>query len=338
MLTNLRIQPAGVGIGRSPPVYLQPGDTISVSVTGLGTLTNRIASPSKPNPTLHRLLQETSLTFTNTAKTTNPSTLITLNNKPLYYRALGPYSAPPVVFAHGLGATTEFFTPLISALNLNTTHTCHLFDLEGHGLSPTHPLSTLSIPSFAADLTAVFSHAGISSNATLIAHSMGCLIALAFVAANPDKVSRLILLGPPPAPLTPDARKATYAHATTVRRLGMVGVVEETATGGTSVRTRSENSLAVAAGRMMLLGQDPEGYAKGCMALLGVEAVEGSGRITARTLIVTGSEDRVSTVEVCRGYAEKIEGARVEVLEEVGHWHVLEDLQGVSEKVAIFLK
>ncbi|GME26154.1 putative protein yisK [Neofusicoccum parvum] len=41
--------PAGVGIGRTPPVFLQPGDTVSISVTGLGTLTNTVtATPPAP--------------------------------------------------------------------------------------------------------------------------------------------------------------------------------------------------------------------------------------------------------------------------------------------------
>ncbi len=35
--------PAGVGIGHTPPKYLQRGDTVSVSITGLETLTNPIA-------------------------------------------------------------------------------------------------------------------------------------------------------------------------------------------------------------------------------------------------------------------------------------------------------
>jgi len=35
--------PAGVGIGFDPPRFLAPGDEVSVSATGLGTLTNRVA-------------------------------------------------------------------------------------------------------------------------------------------------------------------------------------------------------------------------------------------------------------------------------------------------------
>jgi len=34
--------PSGVGMARNPPRYLRTGDTVSVAITGLGTLTNRV--------------------------------------------------------------------------------------------------------------------------------------------------------------------------------------------------------------------------------------------------------------------------------------------------------
>ena len=34
--------PAGIGCNRSPPVFLQPGDRVSVAVDGVGTLTNPV--------------------------------------------------------------------------------------------------------------------------------------------------------------------------------------------------------------------------------------------------------------------------------------------------------
>ena len=33
----------GVGIGFEPPVYLQPGDVVEVSIDGIGTLRNPVA-------------------------------------------------------------------------------------------------------------------------------------------------------------------------------------------------------------------------------------------------------------------------------------------------------
>lgn len=37
--------PAGVGLARDPQVFLQPGDTISVEIDGLGELTNPVVAP-----------------------------------------------------------------------------------------------------------------------------------------------------------------------------------------------------------------------------------------------------------------------------------------------------
>jgi 2-keto-4-pentenoate hydratase/2-oxohepta-3-ene-1,7-dioic acid hydratase in catechol pathway len=36
--------PEGVGFARTPPVYLQDGDTVVVEIEGLGKLTNRVRS------------------------------------------------------------------------------------------------------------------------------------------------------------------------------------------------------------------------------------------------------------------------------------------------------
>ena len=42
--------PAGVGIGFTPPRFLQPGDVISITVSGIGTLTNRVGSGPNDRP------------------------------------------------------------------------------------------------------------------------------------------------------------------------------------------------------------------------------------------------------------------------------------------------
>jgi len=34
--------PPGVGVFRKPPVFLKPGDTVSITVEGIGTLTNPV--------------------------------------------------------------------------------------------------------------------------------------------------------------------------------------------------------------------------------------------------------------------------------------------------------
>ena len=36
--------PGGVGYARKPPALLQPGDTVDVTITGIGTLTNPVVA------------------------------------------------------------------------------------------------------------------------------------------------------------------------------------------------------------------------------------------------------------------------------------------------------
>ncbi|GAB7352298.1 hypothetical protein MBLNU459_g2752t1 [Dothideomycetes sp. NU459] len=327
--------PAGVGIGRKPPVYLKPGDEVTVSVTGLGKLTNRVASATSTNPTLARIQQQSGQTApTNAAKSLGGIGLTKINGKLLHYQKIGSASGSPIVFVHGLGGTSDYWTPLIRAAHLDQSHALHTFDLEGHGLSPTSPLSKLTIESFADDLNGLFNHADITSNAILVAHSMGCLVAVQFVLSNPGKVSKLILLGPPPSPLPEASVKGSYARAETVRAKGMNAVVDTVAAAGTSERTKSSNPLAFTAVRLSLLGQDPEGYAKACTALAGANNKLDFDRIDAQTLIITGDEDKVSPPPLCQGYAKSIPHSREAiVLEKVGHWHVFEDVAGVVKAV-----
>jgi pimeloyl-ACP methyl ester carboxylesterase len=79
---------------------------------------------------------------------------------------------------------------------------------------------------------------------------------------------------------------------------------------------------------LSLLGQDPQGYAKSCAALAGsvADSLDFS-RIKAKTFLLTGAEDKVSTPELCARYATAMQGVAADavVLPSVGHWHVLED-------------
>ncbi len=36
--------PHGVGMARTPPVWLKPGDTVTVEIEGIGQLTNRVVA------------------------------------------------------------------------------------------------------------------------------------------------------------------------------------------------------------------------------------------------------------------------------------------------------
>ena len=323
--------PAGVGFGLKPPKWLVPGDEVEISVTGLGTLKNRIGSPKSWAP-----VSPATYTPTFNTKACAPHGLVSIGDKKLFYKAAGQASGKPTVFIHGLGGTHDYYTGLAEALQ--SKRALHLFDLEGHGLSPVSASSNLSIASFAADARAMIANAGIRAGVTVIAHSMGCLAAMRLAAENPDLVDELVLMGPPPSPLPAGGATATYQRAATVRSQGMNAIAETVARGGTSALTQQTNPMAFIAVRLSLLGQDPEGYAKACHALAdSTDDTIDVARIQAKTLLLTGSEDKVSPPALCEKYHSQIKSSKVVVIEDTAHWHLFEQYGKVIEAVDQFL-
>lgn len=334
--------PAGVGFGLDPPTFLKPGDTVEISVTGLGTLRNRVAEASTLNQTAAQLSEVSCLPTFNLEPTCGGAGLTHVGSKSLYVEETGPKEARPIIFVHGLGGTTEFFQPLLKLLNIKESHRSILFDLEGHGLSPTKAGSQVTIESYAEDLHCLIESKDIKPpGAALVAHSMGCLIALRFAMQHPELVSTLVLLGPVPSPLPAAAAKAQRQRAMAVRNGGMraSGVADAVGTAGTSSKTKAEQPVALSAVKSLLCTQSPEGYAKGCTALAKTAEQEGIPieKIECPVLMVTGNEDKVSSPEHVEQMKGRLRKAKVAVLPDVGHWSVLEDAEGVTGEVRRFL-
>ncbi|KAK5079776.1 hypothetical protein LTR70_007588 [Exophiala xenobiotica] len=332
--------PAGVGFGLKPPMFLKGGDVVEISVTGLGTLRNKVAEAGAANHVAKRVQQESNIPISNL--TLGGLGLRSLpNGKRLDVETIG--SGPRlVVFIHGLGGNKSFFTPLLAKLGLNdsTQYTSLLYDIEGHGLSPTSASSVITISSLAEDLHQLITSVEVPSDnqVTIVAHSMGCLLAELFASQHPDLAHRLVLIGPPPCPLPQAGYDASVKRAATVRAEGMRNVTTAVSTAGTSAKTKNERPVAFNAVQMSLLAQDPEGYAKGCTALASAKDLDVDlSSLQSEVLIVAGEEDKVSP----KTWVEKLNGmlakSRLEVLPDVGHWHCFEDIDGVATAVARFL-
>ncbi|GMF71969.1 unnamed protein product [Aspergillus oryzae] len=315
----------------SSGITLQPGD-----------LSNRIADPGSKNPTIDRVLQKPSSIPTYNLDRTWGGIGLTKVGPDHYInvRELGSQSpdAETIVFIHGLGANLEYYAPLVQAAGLESNYRIVLYDLEGHGATPARASSTATLQTFARDLDLLFAAKSITS-ATLVGWSLGGLIAMFFAEKHPSRVTTLILLGPGPTPFPEPAVEVFTKRAALVREKGMEasGVANAVATAATSSVTKSR-PLAISAVRQSLLSTHPEGYAKGCIALARsrgtVITVE---NLRMPTLIVAGQEDAISPVKLAQGYRSKIPNSQVELLKDVGHWHVFEDLEGTAEAIKRFL-
>ncbi|KAL2815229.1 hypothetical protein BDW59DRAFT_176232 [Aspergillus cavernicola] len=134
--------PYGVGSGFRPMKFLKPGDEVKVSVTGLGSLVNRMAPLDAVSPTVERV------------KSNSNNGLVKVGDKDLFYQFQGQKDGAPVIFIPGLGGSSTYFAPLFD--KLSPTHALHLTGLEGHGIPPTNALSSLTIASLAADIRNIY--------------------------------------------------------------------------------------------------------------------------------------------------------------------------------------
>lgn len=226
----------------------------------------------------------------------------------------------PVVMIHGLGGTTNTFTPLLPAFTRNKRVR---FDLPGSGRS-SRVEGPLSVEKFVEATRRAMAAAKVEK-AHVVAHSMGTIIAAHLASAEPNAVKSLALFGPLLAP--PDQARANIrARAAKARQEGMQGIADALLQSSISSETRTRRHAAVAFVRESLMAQDPDGYARSCEALAGMQAADTS-RIACPTLLVTGDEDVVSPPQSVRMMGQRIAGSRVETLRGCGHWTPVEQPQ-----------
>jgi pimeloyl-ACP methyl ester carboxylesterase len=230
---------------------------------------------------------------------------------------------PVVVCVHGLGGSSNSFSPLIPAL---ARRRVLRVDLPGSGRSQ-HAEGALSIERFVEALLSMCNRLGVT-RADWIGHSMGTLVCQHVATAQPALVQSLALFGPLLAP-TDAARAGLRARAAKARSEGVAGMHEITQTllaAALSSDTRQRLPLAVAFVRESLMRQGGDAYARTCEALAEARAARVE-TVRAPVLLVTGDEDGVAPPQAVRSLAEKLHAARstrVEVLARCGHWTPIE--------------
>jgi 3-oxoadipate enol-lactonase len=223
----------------------------------------------------------------------------------------------PVLMIHGLGGSSNTFTPVLAAF---ARHRTIRFDLPGSGRSYRIE-GPLSLELFVDRALRIMQRTGVE-RAHVVAHSMGTIIATHLAASAPGRVESLALFGPLLAPPEP-ARAAIRARAAKAREGDMQPIAEALLQASISAETRAKRPTAVAFVRESLMRQDPEAYARSCEALAEMVPADTS-RIECPTLLVTGDEDVVAPPQAVRMMSERIAGSRVEVLRGCGHWTPVE--------------
>lgn len=238
-------------------------------------------------------------------------------------------SGDPLVMIHGLGGTSNVYSPQTDTL-------ARFFqvirpDLPGSGRTPAP--GPLTIESLADSVAALCDERKIAT-AHFVGHSMGTIVCQHLAVKHPRLAKSLALIGPLAAP--PDAARVNItARAAKARSEGMVGIAEAIVQGGLSAATRAAKPEAAAFVRESQMRQDAEGYALTCEALAAAEpaAVES---LTCPVLLITGSEDATAPPGAVRTLARRIPGSRLTILPNCGHWAMIECAAEVTEALINF--
>lgn len=117
--------------------------------------------------------------------------VLTTDGATIYVRAGG--AGPAVVLIHGFGDTGEMWGPL--AERLSKKYTVIVPDLRGMGKS-SKPASGYDKKSQAADIRTVVENLG-QDHTAVIGHDIGTMVAYAYAARYPDKVTKLVVMDAP---------------------------------------------------------------------------------------------------------------------------------------------
>ena len=245
----------------------------------------------------------------------------------LNHRINGPYDAPVVVFSNSLGASMEMWTPQIPALS-NRFRVLR-YDQRGHGDSPV-PAAPWDLSDMGHDLLNLLDRNGIE-RVHFVGLSMGGAAGMWLALHAPERIDRLVLL-------CTSARFGSAElwseRAAAVREHGTESAADAGIERWFTAAFREREPAVVARYRAMIAAQPDEGYARCCGVLERTDLREEVSAIAAPTLVVAGAQDP-STPPDPDGklLAERIPGARFEILDPAAHLASVERAETVTDQI-----
>lgn len=254
---------------------------------------------------------------------------IDLNGVRHHYLSKG--EGPPVVLVHGLGGSLHYWHGVMENLSLH--HHVVALDLRGHGRSDS-TRGQFSIETWTQDVEALISALELPA-VTIVAHSLGTLVAQHLAVVRPEAVDHLVLCGGI-SWFEPPQRQAYEERAAAVERDGMDALVDDWLAGALAPRTHGQLPQLTGLLRDLFLRNDPESYAKSCRALARMPKIPRE-RIGQPTLLLVGDHDRSAPLAMTEELHADIPVSRVRVIPAAGHWMALEHPDAIAAALLEFL-
>ena len=241
----------------------------------------------------------------------------------------------PVVFVHGFPLNRTMWQPQVAALS--STFRIVTVDLRGHGDSDA-PLWRYRIDDFVDDILAVLDDLRLP-RVSLVGLSMGGYVALALARLYPDRLSGLVLSDTRAQADTPEGRQGRFHLAQAAHERGAGAVADTMLPKLLSAKTRDSRPDLVAQVRTMIEHMRLGGIVGDLMAMADrPDSVPLLETLDCPTLVIVGADDQTTPLPDARLMAERIPGARLEIIPEAGHLPNLEQPDGFNGCLDRFLR
>lgn len=233
----------------------------------------------------------------------------------------------PIVFLHGVGSDRSVWRPQLS--HFGQSRRALALDYPGYGESAA--IAGATRDTFAAAILAALDGLGIE-RAHVCGLSLGGVVAIAMHHAAPDRCASLILADS--FAVHPEGSAIHQRSLAASRELGMRGLAE----------ARSDSLLAPGATREVrsevvetMSRIDPEAYATGAEAVWLADQRERAREIRCPTLILCGSDDRITPPALSEELKALIPGSALVEIAGAGHLSNLEQPAIFNRVVDAFL-
>ncbi|MBH1974588.1 MAG: 3-oxoadipate enol-lactonase [Rhodobacteraceae bacterium] len=245
----------------------------------------------------------------------------------LHFRGDGPKAAPALVFANSLGTDLRMWDAVVALL---PQYRCIRFDKRGHGLSAC-PVAPWSIADLGGDVIDLMDHLGVA-RAVVIGCSVGGMIAQSVAAQAPGRVAGLVLSN---SAAKIGTAEAWQARMDAVQSGGMTSIAEAVLDRWfpASLRTQPQALPWLT----MLQRCDAAGYIGTCRVLADTDLCAAAATLSMPALVLAGSEDQATPVELVRAFAQTLPQARLQVLDGSGHIPAIDAPGATAALIKAFL-
>jgi 3-oxoadipate enol-lactonase len=243
--------------------------------------------------------------------------MTTINGLDIHYEVEG--QGPPIVFIHGLGATSNVWHA--QRTTLSKYYRVIVYDRGGSGRSQ-RARNGYSIEAWADELAGLLDHLAVPA-AVVVGHSLGSMVAQRFAGKYAARTKALVLAGGE-AEFGPEEKKALTERARAIEANGLIAVAGPWLTAVLSAATREANPALAGLVLEMFLSNDARTYAGHCLALRDGAVRSDHRKILCQTLLTVGDQDLVTPISWQRQIAAGIANSQIRIIPNTAHMTMLE--------------